>query len=86
MSIINADSSGLSEVADTSNVLEIKTGGQSAITIDSSQRVTFNSQGAMTVPVGTTGTRPTAVNGMIRYNTTTNKLEAYAGGIWQDLT
>lgn len=85
MSIINADSTGLVEVADTNNSLQIKTGGVSAITIDSSQNVTFNSQGAITVPSGATGFRPTPVNGMIRYNTTTNHLEAYAGGTWQNI-
>jgi hypothetical protein len=39
--------------------------------------------GALTVPAGTTGDRPaTAVNGMIRYNSTTQLMEAYSAGVW----
>jgi hypothetical protein len=44
--------------------------------------------GAMIVPIGTTAQRPgpaTAVQGMIRFNTDTNKFEGYDGTAWQDL-
>ena len=42
--------------------------------------------GALTVPSGTTGDRPaTDVNGMIRYNTTTESMEAYSAGVWGPL-
>jgi len=40
------------------------------------------------MPAGTTAERPgvgLVANGMIRYNTTTSKMEAYAGGAWVDL-
>ena len=38
------------------------------------------------IPVGTTAERPVnVVNGMIRYNTTTGKLEGYESGAWEDL-
>lgn len=40
--------------------------------------------GAVIVPVGTTAQRPTGVQGMIRYNTTTSKFEGYDGGSWKD--
>lgn len=40
--------------------------------------VTVSSTGALTVPVGTTGQRPTPANGMLRVNTTTNVLEIYS--------
>lgn len=38
------------------------------------------------IPAGTTAQRPSpASNGMVRYNTSTNKLEGYENGTWQDL-
>jgi hypothetical protein len=39
--------------------------------------------GAMQLPAGTTAQRPTAVAGMIRYNSTTNLSEYYDGTIWK---
>ena len=45
--------------------------------------LTVSGTGALTVPAGTTGDRPaTAVNGMIRYNSTTESMEAYSAGVW----
>ena len=38
--------------------------------------------GALTLPLGTTGQRPTAVVGMMRFNTTTASTEIYNGTIW----
>ena len=47
---------------------------------------TISSTGAITVPVGTSAQRPaTPVQGMIRFNTTTNKFEGYDGTTWQNL-
>jgi hypothetical protein len=40
--------------------------------------------GAIIVPRNTTATRPFGLNGMIRYNTTSNKFEAYQG-TWQNM-
>ena len=43
--------------------------------------------GAMIMPIGTTGQEPaSAVNGMVRYNTTAVDLEAYIGNAWTTLT
>ena len=39
--------------------------------------------GAMQLPAGTTGERPTAVAGMIRYNSTTSLSEYYDGTTWK---
>lgn len=44
----------------------------------------INATGAVIVPVGTTMQRPTAVKGMVRYNTTTNKMEVYNGAAWKN--
>lgn len=41
---------------------------------------------SMLLPVGTTTQRPaTGVNGMLRYNSTANLVEAYANGIWSSI-
>ena len=45
----------------------------------------INGTGALTLPIGQTGNRPTGVNGMIRYNSQTNKFEGYQGGVWTDI-
>ena len=44
--------------------------------------LSFNGTGSITLPNGTTGQRPTAASGMIRYNLTTSGFEGYAGGEW----
>ena len=40
---------------------------------------------AMLVPRDSTAARPTGVNGMIRYNTTSNAVESFANGAWSTL-
>jgi len=45
---------------------------------------TFNTTGAIKLPVGTTGQRPASpVQGQIRYNTTTSNTEIYKGTTWE---
>ena len=52
-------------------------------TIDAdSDVVTFDINGAVTLPTGSTGERPTPVQGMIRYNTDDGRFEAYDGSAW----
>lgn len=54
-------------------------------------RLVVNAKGGMMLPKGTTAERPqltgvrqpTDANGTIRYNTTTNSIEAYVGGAWE---
>jgi hypothetical protein len=46
---------------------------------------TFSGTGALTVPVGTTAQQPTGVAGMVRFNSTSNRLEVYNGTDWQGL-
>jgi len=52
--------------------------GALTATLDS----TFSSTGALTISKGTTGERPTAVSGMLRFNTTTTEFEGYNGTAW----
>ena len=52
--------------------------GALTATLDS----TFSSTGALTISKGTTGERPTAVSGMLRFNTTTTEFEGYNGTTW----
>lgn len=42
--------------------------------------------GALTIPSGTTAQQPTAVTGMIRFNTSLSRLEVYNGNVWQSLS
>jgi len=52
--------------------------GALTATLDS----TFSSTGALTISKGTTGQRPTAASGMLRFNTTTTEFEGYNGTAW----
>ena len=44
--------------------------------------VTVEGNTSLILPRGTTADRPTAANGMIRYNTTLNTFEGYKAGAW----
>jgi hypothetical protein len=50
-----------------------------------SDNITFSSTGAITAPVGTTGQRPTAATGMLRFNSTGSSFEGYNGSSWSSL-
>lgn len=45
-----------------------------------------SSTSAIQLPAGTTAQAPTGVNGMLRYDTTTNKLMVYENGAWVNVT
>ena len=52
----------------------------------STYTLSSSSTTAIQLPSGTTAQRPgVPANGMLRYNTDTSKIEAYAGGVWVDL-
>ena len=53
--------------------------------IISSNVVDVNSSGGFIIPVGATSDRPTPDQGMIRYNTTDSRFEAYNGIAWTGL-
>ena len=44
--------------------------------------INIDGTGALKIPTGTTGERPSAATGMIRYNTTDSKVEFYNGSSW----
>jgi len=90
-SIINLQSDAtvgtLTKSGDATGNLTLQTNGNTALTINTSQNIIFNSTGAFTVPVGNTAQRPSpAANGMIRYNTTTSKLEGYINSAWANIS
>ena len=64
---------------------EIFTNTESDFDSTSTAEGTFSGTGALTVPSGTTEQQPTGVAGMIRFNSTLNRLEVYNGTVWQGL-
>ncbi|MDX2028419.1 MAG: hypothetical protein SFW62_07265 [Alphaproteobacteria bacterium] len=68
-------------VMNTSGALSI---GPSAPTTGTALDVSAHTSSVL-LPVGTTGTRPTGVAGMIRYNSTTPAIEAYYNSTWNSL-
>ena len=63
--------------------LAFETNGVDAVVINQNQNANFVSTGAVDIPAGTTAQRPSqAVNGMMRYNTTTLVVEGYANNTW----
>lgn len=77
---------GLNITPDTSGALAFQANGTTALSIDSSQNISFAGASNLGIPVGTTAQRPSSpTNGMIRYNTTTTALEGYIGGTWVNI-
>lgn len=68
----------LDGVALTANVADINAGAN--------PNPVFSGTGSLTLPRGNTAQRPgVPVNGMERYNTDTNVIEAYIGGVWTNV-
>ena len=73
----------LNKYGGTVDNIALQTGGVNAISVNEIQLVVFNSTGAVTIPAGTTAQRPSSpVTGMVRYNTTLNRLEGYSSNNW----
>lgn len=73
----------VNKVGGSEDIMAIQTGGVNAVVINEIVVVTFSSTSATTIPRGTTDQRPVSpTNGMLRYNTTLNKLEGYSNGNW----
>jgi len=58
--------------------------GTNAPTVGAALDLSYNSN-SMLLPVGTTGQRPTGVNGMVRYNSAIPGVETYYSGSWNTL-
>lgn len=56
------------------------------ITPTTNTYLTINGAGGVSLPGGTTGSRPTGVNGIMRYNTTTGLIEGYVSGAWSTVS
>ena len=73
--------------AATATTATNQSGGTVAATTGTfSGNVTLSGTGTIQVPVGTTAQRPTAVQGMIRYNTTRGCFEGYDGTQWINMS
>ena len=69
-------------IVNSPSSLTLETNSIPALSINNQQNVTFNSSGAVTLPVGTTAQEPTPAAGMIRFNTDTVQFEGYDGTAW----
>jgi hypothetical protein len=82
---------GSSLIANTHNTYDLGKSGTDWRTLyiqnisSNTDIVTFDSTGAIVLPVGSTAQRPTAATGMIRYNTTDERFESYDGSNWGGL-
>ncbi len=73
----------LRKYSDGTANLALQTNGANAVVINQSQIANFVSTGAVTIPAGTTAQRPSSpVNGMMRYDPTTLRVEGYANNTW----
>jgi len=59
--------------------------GNVELTPDGTGYVDINTNTGLLIPTGTDAERPTAVQGMIRFNTTDGRFEAYDGNAWTGL-
>lgn len=66
---------------DTAPLIE----GSIPVVDDSIAKWSEDSTGAILLPTGNTTTRPTGVNGYLRYNSQNNKFEAYENGNWKNI-
>lgn len=83
-SSINASTSGgggIITTADATGNLNIQSGGSTVVAVTATGAA-ITTTGALTLPVGTTGQRPTPVTGMQRYNSTYGTVEYYSGTAW----
>ncbi len=85
--ITNATAIGANASVTASNSLVLGNGANVGIRTSTPRaELDVNSTGAIIVPVGTTAQQPAVpVQGMIRFNTTTNHFEGYNGTAWNNL-
>lgn len=85
---------GASGAISASPILPVVNGGtgsstQNFVDITTDQSIggnkTLTTTGSLTLPVGTTAQRPTSAQGMVRYNTSLERLELYDGSNWSSI-
>ena len=86
---LNASNFVLNNSGDTQNMVTGVDGGAvtlyhagSAKLVTTATGVTLSGTGALVLPQGTTGQRPSAATGQLRWNTTDGALEVYNGSAW----
>lgn len=72
-------------VSGTANEVSTATGAGS-LTLSLSDNTIFPGTGSLKIPSGTTGQRPSPVNSMFRFNSTTGGFECVENGVWVALT
>ena len=90
---VQSDSISLAGKSAGQNYLVANLNGEVSLHHSGNQRlttsdtgVTMDGTGAIRLPVGTTGERPSGSNGMLRYNTSLHQTEEYRNGNWYGLS
>lgn len=71
--------------AGTANEVGIATGG-GTLTIGIADDPVLPGSASVTIPAGNTAAEPAATNGMLRYDSDTNKIRGVVGGSWADVS
>jgi hypothetical protein len=85
---VTANSVSLGNVTATGNVAANNiaiTGFANAANVVASGNSQFNGTGALKIPVGTNGQRPTPATGMVRFSSTDVQFEGYNGTVWTSI-
>jgi hypothetical protein len=88
MTLSSAGAVSAVTIAGTTNQIAVTNGNgiSGAPTIALADNPVLGGTASLTLPIGATGSRPvSAVNGMIRYNSTTARFEGYQNGSWVTL-
>ena len=86
--VVTANSVSLGNVTATGNVAANNitiTNFANAANVIASGNSQFNGTGALKIPVGTSGQRPTPATGQVRFNTTDTQFEGYNGAAWSSI-
>ena len=87
LSGVNSDSGSWVNGSSSNIHLAVSTDKVGIGTVSPAAELHVAGTGAIIVPTGSTGDRPTTgVNGMIRYNSTIGNIEVYTAGVWTPLT
>ena len=86
ISTANVTATGFGNFTGNVSAANFSTAGfANAANVVASGNSQFNGTGALKVPVGTSGQRPTAATGQVRFNTTDTQFEGYNGTTWSSI-